>query len=240
MAKLPAAAAGALRADAPRRGWRGQGRRGQGGAGAARGSARRTRAWSSSTTRMSREMLLEGLGALHLDITVERLRRRASIDCRLGPPRIPYRETVRGRAQAVEGKHEEADRRARPVRGLLHRLEPLPRGLGFRLRGRHRRRRHPAAVHPQRREGRCARRWSAGCSPGYPVVDFKARLDDGKYHAVDSSDAAFQVAGARALRAALQQRAAGAARAHREARRSRCRATTWATSSATSTRAAGG
>ncbi|HEY6458627.1 MAG TPA: EF-Tu/IF-2/RF-3 family GTPase, partial [Polyangiaceae bacterium] len=79
----------------------------------------------------SREMLLEGLGALHLDITLERLRRRASIDCHLGPPRIPYRETVRGRAKAAEGKQKKQTGGHGQFAVCYLDIEPLPRGAGF-------------------------------------------------------------------------------------------------------------
>jgi elongation factor G len=153
---------------------------------------------------LGREMLLEGLGALHLDITLERLRRRASIDCRLGPPRIPYRETVRGRARGVEGKQKKQTGGHGQFAVCYIDLEPLPRGAGFVFEdavvGGAIPRQFISSV-----EKGVRKTMERGTLAGYPIVDLKVRLVDGKHHAVDSSDAAFQVAGARALRAAIPQ-----------------------------------
>lgn len=150
----------------------------------------------------SREMLLEGLGALHLDITLERLRRRASIDCRLGPPRIPYRETVRGRAVGVEGKIKKQSGGHGQFAVCHIDLEPLPRGSGFVFEDAIVGGVVPRQFIPSVEKG-VRKAIERGVLAGYPVVDLKVRLVDGKYHSVDSSDAAFQVAGGRALRAAL-------------------------------------
>lgn len=152
----------------------------------------------------SREMMLEGLGALHLDITLERLRRRASIDARLGPPRIPYRETIRGRAQHVEGKQKKQTGGHGQFGVCYIDVEPLPRGSGFEFEDAIVGGVIPRQFIPSVEKG-IRKALERGVLAGYPLVDFKVRLVDGKYHAVDSSDAAFQVAGARAMRAALAQ-----------------------------------
>jgi elongation factor G len=152
---------------------------------------------------VSREMLLEGLGALHLDITLERLRRRASVDCRLGPPRIPYRETVRGRVHHVEGKQKKQTGGHGQFGVCYIDLEPLAHGAGFEFEDAIVGGVIPRQFIPSVEKG-VRKAMERGVLAGYPVVDFKVRLVDGKYHSVDSSDAAFQVAGARALRAALQ------------------------------------
>jgi elongation factor G len=153
---------------------------------------------------LGREMLLEGLGALHLDITLERLRRRASIDCRLGPPRIPYRETIRGRARGVEGKQKKQTGGHGQYAVCYIDLDPLPRGGGFVFEdavvGGAIPRQFISSVEKGVRKA-----MERGTLAGYPLVDLKVRLIDGKHHAVDSSDAAFQVAGMRALRAAILQ-----------------------------------
>ncbi len=152
---------------------------------------------------VSREMLIEGLGALHLDITLERLRRRASIDCRLGPPRIPYRETVRGRVQHVEGKQKKQTGGHGQFGVCYIDLEPRAHGAGFEFEDAIVGGVIPRQFIPSVEKG-IRKAMERGVLAGYPVVDIKVRLVDGKYHSVDSSDAAFQVAGARALRAALQ------------------------------------
>jgi elongation factor G len=152
----------------------------------------------------SREMLIEGLGALHLDITLERLRRRAQIDARLGPPRIPYRETMRGRASHVEGKQKKQTGGHGQYGVCYIDVEPLARGSGFEFEdaivGGVIPRQFISSVEKGVRRG-----LEHGVLAGYLVVDVKVRLVDGKYHSVDSSDAAFQVAGFRAFRAAMQQ-----------------------------------
>lgn len=153
---------------------------------------------------ITRESILEGLGALHLDITLERLRKRASIDCRLGPPRIPYRETVRGRAKGVEGKLKKQSGGHGQFGVCYIDLEPMPRGAGFEFEDAIVGGSIPRQFIPSVEKG-IRKAMEHGVLAGYPVVDFKVRLVDGKYHAVDSSDAAFQMAGSRALRAALQQ-----------------------------------
>jgi elongation factor G len=153
---------------------------------------------------LGREMLLEGLGALHLDITLERLRRRASVDCRLGPPRIAYRETIRGRAHGVEGKQKKQTGGHGQFAVCYIDVEPLPRGAGFVFEdavvGGAIPRQFISSVEKGVRKA-----MERGTLAGYPMVDLKVRVVDGKHHAVDSSDAAFQVAGARALRAAIPQ-----------------------------------
>jgi elongation factor G len=151
---------------------------------------------------LSREMLLEGLGALHLDITLERLRRRAQIDCRLGPPRIPYRETARGRATHVEGKQKKQTGGHGQFGVCYIDLEPQPRGAGFTFEDAVVGGVIPRQFIPSVEKG-VRRAMEHGVLAGYPVVDVKVRLVDGKYHSVDSSDAAFQVAGFRAFRAAM-------------------------------------
>jgi elongation factor G len=151
----------------------------------------------------SREMLVEGLGALHLDITLERLRRRAQIDCRLGPPRIPYRETTRGRTTHVEGKQKKQTGGHGQYGVCYIDLEPLPRGSGFVFEDAIVGGVIPRQFIPSVEKG-VKRAMEHGVLSGYPVVDVKVRLVDGKYHSVDSSDAAFQVAGFRAFRTAMQ------------------------------------
>jgi elongation factor G len=151
----------------------------------------------------SREMVVEGLGALHLDITLERLRRRAQIDCHLGPPRIPYRETIRGRVAHVEGKQKKQTGGHGQYGVCYIDLEPQARGSGFVFEDAIVGGVIPRQFIPSVEKG-VKRAMEHGMLSGHPVVDVKVRLVDGKYHSVDSSDAAFQVAGFRAFRIAMQ------------------------------------
>jgi elongation factor G len=152
---------------------------------------------------LSREMLVEGLGALHLDITIERLRRRAQIDCHLGRPRTAYRETVRGRATHVEGKQKKQTGGHGQYAVCYIDVEPQPRGAGFSFEDAVVGGVIPRQFIPSVEKG-VKRAMEHGVLAGYPVVDVKVRLVDGKFHSVDSSDAAFQVAGFRAFRTAMQ------------------------------------
>jgi elongation factor G len=151
----------------------------------------------------TREMVVEGLGALHLDITLERLRRRAQIDCRLGPPRIPYRETIRGRSGHVEGKQKKQTGGHGQFGVCYIDMEPQARGAGFVFEDAIVGGVIPRQFIPSVEKG-VRRGMEHGVLSGHPVVDVKVRLIDGKYHSVDSSDAAFQVAGFRAFRTAMQ------------------------------------
>jgi elongation factor G len=156
---------------------------------------------SFSHQEESRELILAGLGAMQLEITVERLRRRTGIDCKLGPPRIPYRETVTRKVANVEGKQKKQTGGHGQFGVCYVDLEPLPRGSGFEFEDAIVGGVIPRQFIPSVEKG-VTRGILQGVLAGYPVVDVRVRLVDGKYHSVDSSDAAFQVAGWRAFRAA--------------------------------------
>jgi elongation factor G len=150
----------------------------------------------------TRDMLLSGLGAAHLEITVERLKKRAGIDVRLGPPRIPYRETITRKVTNVEGKQKKQSGGHGQFGVCYIDLEPLPRGSGFVFEDAVVGGSIPRQFIPSVEKG-IVKAMARGIIAGYTVVDLKVRLFDGKYHSVDSSDAAFQVAGSRAIRAAM-------------------------------------
>jgi elongation factor G len=150
----------------------------------------------------SRELILSGLGALQLEITLERLRRRIDLACRLGPPRIPYRETVTKKVTSVEGKQKKQTGGHGQFGVCYIDLEPMPRGSGFVFEDAVVGGVIPRQFIPSVEKG-IQRALLQGMLAGYPVVDLKVRLVDGKYHSVDSSDAAFQVAGFRAFRTAV-------------------------------------
>jgi elongation factor G len=147
-------------------------------------------------------MVLSGVGVLHLDVTLDRLKRRVPVAVKLGPPRIPYRETIRGRASRVEGKQKKQTG-GHGQYGLCYiDVEPAERGAGLVF--------EDAVVGgavPRQFIGSVEkgvrRAMARGVLGGFPTIDVKVRLLDGKAHSVDSSDAAFQTAGFRAMRAAL-------------------------------------
>ncbi|WP_437572211.1 elongation factor G [Sorangium sp. So ce542] len=152
----------------------------------------------------TRELVVSGLGALHLEITVERIRRRVGIDCRLGPPHIAYKETLSRKATNVEGKHKKQTGGHGQFGVCYIDMEPLPRGGGFVFEDAVVGGAVPRQFIPSVEKG-IVKAMSKGVLAGYPMVDVKVRLFDGKYHDVDSSDAAFQMAGSKAFKAAAAQ-----------------------------------
>ncbi|WP_437336721.1 elongation factor G [Sorangium sp. So ce394] len=152
----------------------------------------------------TRELVVSGLGALHLEITVERIRRRVGIDCRLGPPHIAYKETISRKATNVEGKHKKQTGGHGQFGVCYIDMEPLPRGGGFVFEDAVVGGAVPRQFIPSVEKG-IVKSMSKGVLAGYPMVDVKVRLFDGKYHDVDSSDAAFQMAGSKAFKAAAAQ-----------------------------------
>lgn len=159
-------------------------------------------ALSYALDAVSHQIVLSGLGATHLDLAVERLERRSGIKCKLGPPRIAYRETITMPVQKVEGKLKKQTGGHGQFAVCYVDVAPLARGEGFLF--------VDAVVGgavPRQFIGSVEkgihRALAAGPIGGFPVVDVTARLFDGKSHSVDSSDAAFQTAGYRAMRTAL-------------------------------------
>ncbi|AUX40254.1 elongation factor G [Sorangium cellulosum] len=152
----------------------------------------------------TRELVVSGLGALHLEITVERIRRRIGIDCRLGPPHIAYKETISRKATNVEGKHKKQTGGHGQFGVCYIDMEPLPRGGGFVFEDAVVGGAVPRQFIPSVEKG-IVKSMSKGFLAGFPMVDVKVRLFDGKYHDVDSSDAAFQMAGSKAFKAAAAQ-----------------------------------
>jgi elongation factor G len=151
----------------------------------------------------TRELVVSGTSPLHLEIAVERLRRRSGIACQLGPPKVAYKETITRRVAHVEGKQKKQTGGHGQYAVCVIDVEPLERGGGFAFEDATVGGSVPRQFVPSVEKG-MKRALARGVLAGYPVVDVKVRLVDGKAHAVDSSDAAFQVAGYRAFLAAAK------------------------------------
>jgi elongation factor G len=149
----------------------------------------------------TRDLVLSGPGSVHLDIALERLRRVSGLPCRLGPPTIAYRETVTRRAAHVEGKLKKQSGGHGQYAVCVIDLEPLPRGAGFEFVDEIVGGAIPRQFIPSVEKG-IQRARERGVLAGFPLEDFRVRLIDGKFHDVDSSDAAFQIAGSKAFKAA--------------------------------------
>jgi elongation factor G len=152
----------------------------------------------------TRELVVSGLGSLHLEITVERIRRRIGIDCRLGPPHIAYKETITKKVTGIEGKHKKQSGGHGQFGVCYIDMEPMPRGGGFVYEDAVVGGSIPRQFIPSVEKG-IVKTMARGFLAGFTMVDLKVRIYDGKYHDVDSSDAAFQMAGSKAFKAAAAQ-----------------------------------
>jgi elongation factor G len=151
----------------------------------------------------TKEFLLSGAGQQHIEVVVAKLRKRYHVEMTLKPPKVPYRETIRGRADA-EGKHKKQTGGHGQFGLCRIKMEPLPRGKGVEFVDDVFGGAIPKNWIPSVEKGirDAAER---GYLAGFPVVDFRASLYDGKYHDVDSSDMAFKIAGSLAFKEAMKQ-----------------------------------
>ncbi|MGE4299776.1 MAG: elongation factor G [Desulfovibrionaceae bacterium] len=150
----------------------------------------------------SGDILLAGMGQLHIEMAVEKAKRRYKTEILLKTPKVPYRETIKGKAD-VQGRHKKQSGGRGQFGDCFIRMEPLPSGSGYEFEdaivGGSIPRQYIPAVDKGIQEA--AHRGSlAGC----PVVDFKVTLYDGSYHNVDSSEMAFKIAGSIAFKKALE------------------------------------
>jgi elongation factor G len=151
----------------------------------------------------TKEFLLSGAGQQHIEVVVAKLRKRYHVEMKLHPPKVPYRETIRGKADA-EGKHKKQTGGHGQFGVCRIKIEPLPRGKGIEFVDDIFGGAIPKNWIPSVEKGL---RDSAerGFLAGFPVTDFRASLYDGKYHDVDSSDMAFKIAGSLAFKEAMKQ-----------------------------------
>jgi elongation factor G len=153
--------------------------------------------------QQTNEMLLSGMGQLHIETIVARLKKRFGVDVNLKPPKVPYRETIRGRAD-VQGKHKKQSGGHGQYGDCKIKMEPMARGGHFEFVNEIFGGSIPKNYIPAVEKGileSAARGYLAGC----PVVDFRVILYDGSYHEVDSSEMAFKIAGSLAFKRAMEQ-----------------------------------
>jgi elongation factor G len=149
----------------------------------------------------SREIIVSGSGQLHIEVVVERLKRKYGVEVDLKAPKVPYRETIKGRAEAQGRLKKQSGGRGQFADTWI-KIEPLPRGAGFEfvdeIVGGAIPRQYIPAVEKGIREA-----MPRGILTGSPVVDFRITLFDGSYHDVDSSEMAFKIAASMGFKDAL-------------------------------------
>ncbi|MDK2954668.1 MAG: elongation factor [Desulfovibrionales bacterium] len=151
----------------------------------------------------SADILLSGMGQNHIEISVERAKRRSKASILLKTPKVPYRETIKGKAD-VQGRYKKQTGGRGQFGDCFIKLEPQPKGAGYEfvdaIVGGAIPRQFIPAVDKGVQEAA-----ARGVLAGYPLVDFKVTLYDGSYHTVDSSEMAFKVAGSMAFKKACEQ-----------------------------------
>ena len=150
------------------------------------------------------QTIISGMGELHLEIIVDRMKREFKVEANVGRPQVAYRETVRRRVEYVEGKFiRQSGGRGQYGHVVIH-LEPGKAGTGFVFEDN-----IVGGVIPKEYinpiEAGIKEALENGVLAGYPVVDVKVELVDGSYHDVDSSEMAFKIAGSKAVKEAARQ-----------------------------------
>jgi elongation factor G len=144
------------------------------------------------------QLVIAGMGDVHLDVILEKLKRKYGVEATTATPRVPYRETVHGHARA-EGRHVKQSGGHGQYGICVIEVEPTARGEGFVWEDKIFGGSVPQNFRPSIQKG-IVDTMAKGVVAGYPMVDVKVRLVDGKYHTVDSNDMAFQIAGSLAIR----------------------------------------
>ena len=150
------------------------------------------------------EFLLTGMGELHIRTTAAKLKRMFNVEVRLKKPKVPYRETVTKRVEHVEGKLKKQTGGAGMFGVCYLNVEPMPRSSGFEFVDKIVGGSIPRNLIPAVEKG-VIEACVAGPLAGYPVVDLRVECVDGKFHAVDSNEMAFKLAGSFGLKAAMEK-----------------------------------
>ena len=159
--------------------------------------------FKTHTDHETGQTIIAGMGELHLDIIVDRLKREFKVECNVGKPQVAYKETIRN-AVRVEGKFIRQSGGRGQYGHVWLEMEPLEPGTGIQFESK-----IVGGVVPKEyikpvEEG-IREAAESGILAGYPVIDFKATLVDGSYHDVDSSEMAFKIAGSMAFKEGARQ-----------------------------------
>jgi elongation factor G len=150
----------------------------------------------------TKEILLSGSGQIHIETVIEKLKRKFNVEALLNIPKVPYRETIKKKVR-VQGKHKKQTGGHGQYGDCWIQLEPMARGKGFEFVDAIVGGVIPKTYIPAVEKG-ILESCDKGVLAGYPCIDFKVTLDDGSFHAVDSSEMAFKIAGSLAFKKACE------------------------------------
>ena len=154
------------------------------------------------TNEETGQTIISGMGELHLEIMVDRMKREYTVEATQGRPMVAYRETIRA-TREQEGRYIKQSGGRGQYGHCYLRLEPLEAGEGFQFENEVKGGSVPREYIPSIQKG-VKKSLESGVVAGYPVVDIKVTVYDGSYHEVDSSEAAFQVAGSMAFKEGMK------------------------------------
>ena len=150
----------------------------------------------------TKEMVLSGMGQVHLEVTIEKLKRKFGVNVKMKTPKVPYKETIRQRAKA-QGKYKKQTGGHGQYGDAWIEIEPLPRGTGFEFVDKIVGGVIPRQYIPAVEKG-LAEALHEGYLAGYPLVDIRATVFDGSYHTVDSSEMSFKIAASMGFKKAME------------------------------------
>ena len=146
----------------------------------------------------TKELVVSGMGQVHIEVTVDRIKRKFGVDVELNAPKVPYKETIK-KSVSLQGRHKKQSGGRGQFGDVWLKIEPMPKGGGFEfvnsIVGGVVPRQYIPAVEKGVQEA-----MAGGVMAGYPVVDIRVTLYDGSYHSVDSSEMAFKIAGSVAFK----------------------------------------
>ena len=146
-----------------------------------------------SRNEQTKEMILSGMGQIHIEVAVEKMKRKFGVEVNLNTPKVPYKETIKAKTN-IQGKYKKQSGGRGQFGDCWLDIEPLARGGGFEFHDKIVGGVIPQQYRPAVEKG-IVEAMEGGVLAGYPVVDIQVSLVDGSYHTVDSSEMAFKVAG---------------------------------------------
>ncbi len=151
----------------------------------------------------TKEMVISGMGQVHIEVTIEKLKRKFGVDVKMKTPKVPYKETIRAKARA-QGKYKKQTGGHGQYGDAWLEIEPLSRGTGFEFVDKIVGGVIPRQYIPAVEKG-VVEAMHEGFLAGYPLVDLRASVVDGSYHTVDSSEMSFKIAASMGFKKAVEQ-----------------------------------